>query len=274
MHISARGPALQPLCQEARSDPSAGVTPPPPRLPALAKLQVCLGVAVSAWRTRCEADSSPAAAGCRADVHYAHRPPAGGHHRGARPRAAEVAARCSPDPGTSIFMWRPWAPGRGVSLAACLPRAGRKGDWKVTSHARPQREPGLEPAASFRRWLGPSCRADPQHPEDAAGCPGSVPRSPHWPERHSGPGRVPAAFTGSPSPSPAGVSADPLTRWAQSCLVERPEVAWCGLVWCGVARPGVAWPGVAWRGLACSRLRSRGRHRPRPGWARGRCFAA
>lgn len=38
MHISARGPALQPLCQEARSDPSAGVTSPPPRLPALASL--------------------------------------------------------------------------------------------------------------------------------------------------------------------------------------------------------------------------------------------
>lgn len=134
-------------------------------------------------------------------------------------------------------------------MATCLLRASREGDWNVTSHARPQREPGLEPAASFRRWLGPSCRADPQHPEDATGCPGSCPRSPHWPERHSGPGRVPAAFTGSPSPSPAGVSADPLTRWAQSCLVERPEVAWCGLAWCGLAWPGVAWPGVAWRGL-------------------------
>lgn len=48
--------------------------------------------------------------------------------------------------------------------AACLPRAGREGDWKVTRHARPHREPRLEPAAIFHRWLGPSCRADPQHP--------------------------------------------------------------------------------------------------------------
>lgn len=46
----------------------------------------------------------------------------------------------------------------------------------MTRHARPHGEPGLEPEASFYRWLGPSCGADPQHP-----------LGPHWLPRECSP---------------------------------------------------------------------------------------